>query len=342
MVTAKVLNMKDCENYVICSTKTGKQKIKCKKKCDEVRKGFVTVPFIPPKIGNNAIDNISDELHDNLVTKLLTGEMDGKINNEYGKVYYKEMDTEISLPFTRKTLNANCTINGKKHRQYMKINGITIDENIKNIHVNLPIKPKKDEPGWKALVAVSKFNKDNIGDILIKLKKECPTFLYDQGVNTNGKWDPQNKLSIPPNCADKLWPIINTIGAQYNNNEKKKLYSHLVAKHIVGLKGLIPSIASDFIEIGKVGMDFATKGTNSNIMKYFQTDNNKCEEIVDELGELTYDAKGTRNNLTQYKAFGIDPLDIVDEFQNYNDTSLLSMIVLSILIVILFILKSIL
>jgi hypothetical protein len=323
----------ECENYVVCSTKTGDEKRECRRNCDIIRRGFDTIPYLASDRNTDDMNDISNELNHNLVNRLLIGkEVNGK-NNEYGKAYFKVMDTEISLPLTRKTVNANCTINGKKHRQYMKINAITDDNNLKNIHINIPHDPVQDKKGWVAIFdnKTSGHTKAEIGSFLIKLKNECPNFLYDQRVNsTDGTWDPQHKLTIPPNCSDKLKKIIGS------GDQGKLLFEHLKKKgHIGGLRGLIPATISAFQDIAKVALNF------DKFMDYFQGDN-ECKEIQGHLGELKYDAKNNRDGLKLYKAYGIDPLDIVDEFQNYNDTSLLSIIVLSILIVILFILKSIL
>jgi hypothetical protein len=219
-------------------------------------------------------------LDTNIIKTLITG--DGQT---LGKNYIYPMDKTLKNPLTGKYLDASCRdpSTGQKKPRYMFIRGIPKGDITRyaGLNLNLPIEPVDWKTGipaknWAGLFAKvgtvddsgEKGGKARLKKILIELKKRCATFLYDDGVDASGEWDPVDKLRISPQCETKLKKIapfdyqsIKSYDSSLFNSTLKGLkpveWKTAVSKNWQGLFTAIGKIDSSGLKGGKVKLQKA-------------------------------------------------------------------------------------
>ena len=325
-------NLDDCSKKCISESTTYK-KDKCEKDCKSLTRGFDHPVFFSSSIPRNILDKswVSTDggptqqisqaqgsklktqilsLDDNIIKALFTGEGRNGTNEGglvLGKNYAKPMDLELKIPLSNEYINADCrdpTTNEKKKRN-MYIRGIprgNITDYI-GINLNLPREPVDWRTGWAALY--QKIPKKKLEKILKELKIRCFTFLYDVQVDAAGVWTPINELRIPGACFKHLQNI--TTKAEYN-----------ILKGFGGgsLKGLIPSIIEDVVDMNPVSLLRKSGVTND-------TQDDKCKTITENLGAVRYE----KPKLTPYK---------FEVFTNFPEQDRFKIICMLIVVIVLF------
>ena len=275
---------KECESI---DKSFKKQKIKCQQKCNSLFANFqspVTYSNDMPKDNKtNELIQLADMVKQNYVGALITGGKGG--DKMLGKNYVIPMDFGIDIPFTDEKVDGKCISSknpGVKKQRYMYVRGIPkgdIAEKI-GMSLNLPEEPPGTEKeatdavaGWNKLS--NDIGKDRLEQILRELKIKCKSFLYDVKVNEYGDWTPLQPLKIPPECKNHLKTITST--DEYNQ----------LSDAISGsLRGLVPSIAEDLVDILAV----ATR----NIPSMIDIETDTCKRVTKELGTARYNNPDTK------------------------------------------------
>ena len=337
-----ILDLDECSKKCNNESVTYKKE-NCEKKCKSLKRGFDHPVFFSSSIPRTILDKtwskgenkkkgggktvtISEAqgsalttqiltLDTNLIKALFTGEgrKGGGGGLVLGKNYAKPMDLELKIPLSNEYINADCrdpTTNDKKKR-HMYIRGIprgNITEYL-GINLNLPMEPVDWTTGWASLY--QQIPKKRLEIILKELKNMCFSFLYDTRVNTTNtkqtlyEWSPIDKLSIPGDCLKHLKNIATT--SEYN-----------ILKNFGGgsLKGLIPSIIEDVVDMNPVSLLRKSGVTNG-------TQDDKCVTITENLGAARYEEP----KLTPYT---------FEVFTNFTEQNRFKIICMLIVVIVLF------
>ena len=327
----------DCPKKCINESTTYKKE-KCEKDCKSLKRGFDHPVFFTSSIPRNTLEKsrvttkggqkkeITQtegsklktqilSLDANIIKALFTGEGRSGTNEAglvLGKNYAKPMDLELKIPLSNEYINADCrdpTTNEKKKRN-MYIRGIprgNITDYI-GINLNLPMEPVDWRTGWAKLHGVIK--KPRLEIILKELKNRCFSFLYDVQVDDKGDWAPVDQLKIPGACLKHLQNI--STAAEYT----------ILKKYGGGsLKGLIPSIIEDVVDMNPVSLLRKSGVIDDNSQKKTQDD--KCVTITENLGAARYE----KPNLKAYK---------FEVFTNFREQDRLKIICMLIVVIVLF------
>jgi len=298
----------------------------CRRKCASLKRGidhpiFFESPFTYNK---SQLAQQFEILETNLIGTLITGKGEDAKRNVtdriMGKNYIYPMDKELKVPLTGEYVNANCTSpDGSKKRRNMYIRGIPRGDVAKyvGLNLNLPVEPvdwRVGQKSWKGLFEIT--GKEELHIVLKDLKKRCFSFLYDVNVATAsrsgvdaGDWDPVDKLRIPPKCERILKKISPGI--------YKKILNYDSSIFGGSLKGLLPSIVEDVVDLGPASL-IRKSGIFST------QDQDKCVTATQPLGEAVY---GDLGDLKNYN---------FEVFTNYSKHDMIKIICMLIVLVALF------
>ena len=310
---SKIKHIKECSLECNKFAKT-MDKENCKKKCKSLTMGFNFPIFysssVPRTSKGSEFKKQVDILDQNIIQTLITGNNSQKV---LGKNYAKPMDLELKIPLSKEYVNANCrdAKTKQKKRRYMYIRGIPRG-NIAKGSIILPNEPIDWRTGWTALFSKMDSGNDavkgrkRLEEILKELKNRCFTFLYDVQINAAGVWAPVDKLTIPGDCLKHL-----------KNITKDSEFSILKNYTPSNLKGLIPSIVEDVVDMNPISL----------LEKSGIADNNYNEDTCLTISENLGEARYSNPDLKQYK---------FEVYTNFNENDRFKIICMLIVVIVLF------